>query len=74
MIFQQTFTFVDGEKQEDQEIRIIPCSVSSVPDRNNFQPTPAAGEEKTRIINRINEFSQEFGVRFDGDGCLQRGL
>ena len=70
MIFQQTFTFIDGEKQEDQEICIIPCSVSSVSDRNNFQPTPTEGDEKTRIINRINEFSQEFGVQFDNDGKL----
>lgn len=68
MIFQQTFTFIDGEKQEDQEIRVIPCSVSSVPERNNFQPTPAEGDEKTRILGRINEFSLEFGVQFDGDG------
>ena len=71
MIFQQTFTFIDGEKQEDQEIRIIPCSVSSVPERNNFQPTPAEGEEKTRIINRINEFSLEFGVQFDEEGYIK---
>ena len=71
MIFQQTFTFIGGEKQEDQEIRVIPCSVSSVPERNNFQPTPAEGEDKTRIINRINEFSLEFGVQFDADGYIQ---
>lgn len=71
MIFQQTFTFIDGEKQEDQEIRIIPCSVSSVSGRNNFQPTPAVGEEKTRIISKINEFSQEFGVQFDEEGKIQ---
>jgi len=71
MIFQQTFTFIDGEKQEDQEIRVIPCSVSSVPDRNNFQPTPAEGQEKIRIINRINEFSLDFGVQFDEDGYIR---
>lgn len=72
MIFQQTFTFIDGEKQEDQEIRVIPCSVSSVSDRNNFQPTPASDAEKIRIMDRINEFSQEFGVQFDYDGKLIR--
>lgn len=71
MIFQQTFTFIDGEKQEDQEIRVIACSVSSVPERNNFQPAPAEREEKTRIIGRINEFSREFGVQFDEDGYIQ---
>ena len=71
MIYQQTFTFVDGKKQEDQAIRVIPCSVSSVPDRNNFQPTPAEGDEKDRILNRINELSLEFGVQFDEDGYIQ---
>lgn len=70
MIFQQTFTFVDGEKQEDKEIRVIPCSVSSVADRNDFRPTPAEGEEAERIIGRINEFSKDFGVAFTEDGYL----
>jgi len=68
MIFQQTFTFVDGVKQEDQDIRVIPCSVSSVTERNNFQPTPAEGAEWDRIMGRINEFSLDLGVQFDGDG------
>lgn len=70
MIFQQTFTFIDGEKQEDKEIQVIPCSVSSVSDRNNFQPTPAEGEEATRILNRINEYSIDFGVQLDNEGKL----
>lgn len=70
MIFQQTFTFVDGVKQEDQQIQIIPCSVSSVRDRNNFQPTPAQGEEAARIIGRINTYSESFGTSFAEDGTL----
>ena len=70
MIFQQTFTFVDGVKQEDQQIQIIPCSVSSVRDRNNFQPTPAQGEEAARIIGRINTYSEDFGTSFAEDGTL----
>lgn len=70
MIFQQTFTFIDGEKQEDQQARIIPCSVSSVKDRNNFQPTPAQGDEAARIIGRVNSYSKDFGVTFGEDGIL----
>lgn len=70
MIFQQTFTFVDGEKKEDQAIRVIPCSVSSVSSRNDFRPTPAQGEEAGRIMDRINEYSRDFGVSFDEDGYL----
>lgn len=70
MIFRQTFTFVDGVKQEDRQVQIIPCSVSSVKDRNNFQPTPAQGEEASRIIERINSYSQGYGVIFAQDGTL----
>jgi len=71
MIFQQTFTFVDGERQNDTDIHVIPCSVSSVTDRNNYQPTPATGEEAERIINRINEYSSDLGVELDYDGYLR---
>lgn len=70
MIFRQTFTFIDGVKQQDRQIQIIPCSVSSVKDRNNFQPTPAWGEEAARIIGRINTYSKDFGVFFTEDGLL----
>lgn len=68
MIFQQTFTFIDGVKQQDRQARVVPCSVSSVKDRNNFQPTPAQGEEAARIIGRINTYSKDFGVVFGEDG------
>lgn len=70
MIFQQTFTFVEGEKQEDKNIRVIPCSISSVTNRNDYRPTPAVGEEAGRIMNKINDCSKDFGVQFDEDGLL----
>lgn len=70
MIFQQTFTFVDGVKQEDKDIRVIPCSISSVKERNDFKPTPATGDGAKRIMDRINEFSAGFGVAFDSEGRL----
>lgn len=47
---------------------MIPCSVSSVSYRNDFCPTPADGEEYTRILGRINEYSSPFGVAFDEEG------
>lgn len=70
MIFQQTFTFVDGAKQEDRQVQIIPCLVSSIRERNNFQPTPVQGEEAARIIGRINTYSEGFGTSFAEDGTL----
>jgi len=70
MIFQQTFTFRNGTLEEDGEVRVIPCYVSSVSARNDFKPTLAEGEEARRIIDRINEYSSGFGVAFDEDGAL----
>lgn len=70
MIFQQTFTFVEGELQEDLNAKVIPCSVSSVTNRNNFQPTPLEGEEAQRVIGRLNTFSEGMGVSIAADGTL----
>lgn len=71
MIFRQTFTFVDGQKAEDADIQVIPCSVSSIASRNDFKPTPAQGADAVRIIERINEYSVDYGVQFDEDGFLK---
>lgn len=68
MIFQQTFTFVNGEKQEDQVIKVIPCTISSVSKRNDFQPTPVTGEDAIRVIDKINEYSKQFNLQFDYEG------
>ena len=57
MIFQQTFTLKGGKLQEDNVTNIIPCSISSVEDYNNYQPTPA-GEKETEILNKITQRSQ----------------
>lgn len=74
MIAQQTFYFVDGQKQEETEFRIIPCSISSDSSRNDYRPTPAVGEEAQRIIDRINEYSQGFGVQFDENGYVVKAV
>lgn len=70
IIFQQTFTFVDGELQGDSEARVIPCSVSSVSNRNDYKPTPAEGSEAQRILDRVNEYSTQFGVQVDEEGYI----
>lgn len=59
MIYQQTFTIdADGVKK-DNVTNIIPCSISSAAydGYNNYQPTPAKGDEATRILGKINERS-----------------
>lgn len=57
MIFQQTFTVDQNGLKEDNVTNIIPCSISSDYDYNNYQPTPAEGEEADRILQKINERS-----------------
>lgn len=58
MIYQQTFTVTGDEVAEDEDFVIIPCSISSESDYNNYQPTPVQGDEKTRIEERIAEYSE----------------
>ena len=59
MIYQQTFTIDTDGVKNDNITNIIPCSISSVAYEgyNNYQPTPAEGDEATRILDKINERS-----------------
>lgn len=57
MIFQQTFTVTEEGVKNDNVTNIIPCSISSAYGYNNYQPTPAQGDEKTRIMEKIQERS-----------------
>ena len=70
MIYQQTFTIdADGVKK-DNVTNIIPCSISSAAydGYNNYQPTPAEGDEETRFLLKINQrsswFSTAEGINF----------
>ncbi len=80
MIFQQTFNFAkittgDGQvainKLDDTDAKIIPCSISSVSSRNDYCPTPQTGEKGQRIIDRVNTYSENFGVNANENGELQ---
>lgn len=63
MIFQQTFTITENGVQADNVTNIIPCSISSEYGYNNYQPTPAEGEETQRIQNKIEERSAMIPVK-----------
>lgn len=62
MIFQQTFTVTGNDVATDDDINIIPCSISSVSSSNNYQPTPATGDEKTRIEAKIKKSSDSIAT------------
>lgn len=57
MIFQQTFTIHGEEVLLDEKVNIIPCSISSVSYRNNYQPMILEGSEADRVLKKIEIFS-----------------
>ena len=57
MIFQQTFTITKEGVKDDNVTNVIPCSLSSEKNRNNYQPTPATGSEAERIMMKIKDRS-----------------
>ena len=57
MIFQQTFTIDENGVAADNVTNVIPCSISSDYGYNNYQPTPAEGDEAARILQKIEERS-----------------
>ena len=70
MIYQQTFSFHNDKLVTDDNVRVIPCSLSSVTTKNNYQPTPSVGSEKTRIIKKINSYCKAFDISFDKNGKI----
>ena len=57
MIFRQTFVMSDSGA-DDGGIAIIPCSVSSISNVNNYQPTPLTGDDAVRVIKKIARLSK----------------
>ncbi len=62
VIYRQVFTFVDGIMQEDDNMVLVPATISGHDEYNDYQPTIAEGERKTQIQNRMLEYSAEFGT------------
>lgn len=62
MMFRQTFTFDENGLRNDDNISIIPCRISGHDGYNDYQPKVAQGEQRNKIISRINEYSKQFGT------------
>ena len=58
MIFQQTFTITEDGVEENDDINMIPCSISSSKSKNDYCPTILEGEEKQRVLDKIQEYSK----------------
>lgn len=57
MIFQETFSFQEN-KLIDTNIEIIPCSLSSRSDLNDYQPKILEGEEQKRVLKKVLDASE----------------
>lgn len=55
-MFQQKFNFINNE-YKTSSIKIIPVSISSKKDRNDYQPQVLIGDEYDRVINKIKKYS-----------------
>ncbi|QGQ46517.1 CapA family protein [Metabacillus sediminilitoris] len=58
-VFQQTFQLKNGELTSQKEMNIIPFSISSVTERNNYQPTLLTGSEADRVKKKIIDVSDQ---------------
>lgn len=56
-VYVHKFNFKNKELISE-EYEIIPCSISSVKNRNNYQPTPLKGKEAERVLKKIKTYSK----------------
>ncbi|MGG0719720.1 CapA family protein [Robertmurraya massiliosenegalensis] len=66
-VFQQTFHLKNGKLTDKKEINIIPFSISSLTNRNDYRPTMLEGKEKERVKQKIIDVSN----KINGSDWLQ---
>lgn len=65
-IFQIKYRFTNNILK-DYGVKIIPCSVSSVVNINDYCPTPLKDAKKTELLNKITKLSPNLNVNFGDD-------
>ena len=56
LIVKMYFNYLD-DKLQDIKIKLIPCEISSIKGRNNFQPIVVTGSTKEKYLKTINKYS-----------------
>nr|WP_180229975.1 hypothetical protein [Bacillus sp. AFS073361] len=62
-VFQQNFHLTNGKLNDKKEINVVPFSISSVSNRNNYQATKLSGSQAERVkrrslVHRIKSMGQ----------------
>lgn len=73
MIIRVDFKMKNGVRAGEAQLRVIPCTISSVTERNDYCPTIADGNKKTEIIKKLNQYSKKYGVVIADDGLVSHG-
>lgn len=68
MIVQATINVAGHNAVGEASLKVIPCLISSVPNKNDYCPTPATGTEYSKIIQNLNTYSRNFKVTIDANG------
>ena len=58
-VFQQTFHFKGKQLMDVKEIKVIPFSISSVKNRNNYHPLRLTGDEAQRVKQKVIDSSNQ---------------
>lgn len=66
MIIQIKFNFTN-EKFTSYDLKVIPCSISSVNYMNDYCPTPLKDDQKTLLLEKLNKISPNLDFKIDGE-------
>ena len=67
-VFQQRFRVWPDGTVQNEGFRIVPCSISSQEDVNDFKPTPQEGEAAQAIVSRLLELNADFEKTYKSTG------
>ena len=67
-IFQQRFRVTADGAAQSEGFRIIPCSISSQGNVNDFKPTPKEGDAAEAIVQRLLGLNRDFEKKFKKTG------
>lgn len=67
-IFQQRFRVWPDGTAENEGFRVIPCSISSQENVNDFKPTPMDGAGGAAVVERLMELNEQLEKKFRNTG------
>ncbi|MDT8719092.1 CapA family protein [Clostridium sp. 19966] len=63
----QTKLYIENNKISKQEVKAIPCRISSTDAYNDYKPTPLEGNEKLKLLEKLNKLSMNLDFKITDD-------